>query len=276
MLNIISLGAGVQSSTMALMAAQGEITPMPDAAIFADTQAEPQAVYEWLDWLCGKLPFPVYRVTKGNLRNDSLILRRSKKSGKLYQRSIIPFYVSHGDGRKEILQRRCTGDYKIRLIEREARRLCGPAAIRAWRKEGSTIPLVEQWIGISSDEAHRMKPSSVSWISHCWPLVDRRMSRSDCLAWMSKRGYPKPPRSACVFCPYHSDAEWIRLRKESPEEFALAIQFEKEAQAGYAKDEVTNGVPYLHNSRIPLDLVKLDPKDQLSMFGNECEGMCGV
>ncbi len=36
----ISLGAGVQSSTMALMAAAGEITPMPAAAIFADTQAE--------------------------------------------------------------------------------------------------------------------------------------------------------------------------------------------------------------------------------------------
>ena len=43
MLNIISLGAGVQSSTMALMATYGEITPMPDAAIFADTQWEPKA-----------------------------------------------------------------------------------------------------------------------------------------------------------------------------------------------------------------------------------------
>ncbi len=50
-IHIISLGAGVQSSTMALMAAHGEIEPMPDAAIFADTQNEPQRVYEWLDWL---------------------------------------------------------------------------------------------------------------------------------------------------------------------------------------------------------------------------------
>ena len=39
-IHIISLGAGVQSSTMALMAACGEITPMPQCAIFADTQAE--------------------------------------------------------------------------------------------------------------------------------------------------------------------------------------------------------------------------------------------
>lgn len=60
--HIISLGAGVQSSTMALMAAAGEITPMPDCAIFADTQAEPKSVYKWLDWLEGQLPFPVIRV----------------------------------------------------------------------------------------------------------------------------------------------------------------------------------------------------------------------
>lgn len=66
-LHVISLGAGVQSSAMALMAARGEITPMPVAAIFADTQAEPQGVYTWLDWLEKQLPFPIYRVSKGNL-----------------------------------------------------------------------------------------------------------------------------------------------------------------------------------------------------------------
>ena len=38
---ILSLGAGVQSSTLALMAATGETEHRPDAAIFADTQAEP-------------------------------------------------------------------------------------------------------------------------------------------------------------------------------------------------------------------------------------------
>ena len=56
MKNIISLGAGVQSSVMALMAAKGEITPMPDCAIFADTGWEPKRVYEWLDWLEDERP----------------------------------------------------------------------------------------------------------------------------------------------------------------------------------------------------------------------------
>jgi len=36
-LRALSLGAGVQSTTLALMAAHGEVGPMPDCAIFADT-----------------------------------------------------------------------------------------------------------------------------------------------------------------------------------------------------------------------------------------------
>ena len=72
-IDVISLGAGVQSTTMVLMAAHGELTPMPRAAIFADTGAEPRAVYEHLDWLRSPnvLPFPVHVVQFGNLRADS-------------------------------------------------------------------------------------------------------------------------------------------------------------------------------------------------------------
>ncbi|MBK8468162.1 MAG: hypothetical protein IPL32_20295 [Chloracidobacterium sp.] len=92
MKHIISLGAGVQSSTMALMAAHGEITPIPDCAIFADTQAEPQSVYTWLDWLEKELPFPVYRVTKGSLAVVSTTIRRSKND-KLYTNGQPPAFM---------------------------------------------------------------------------------------------------------------------------------------------------------------------------------------
>ena len=69
---VLSLGAGVQSSTMALMAAEGHIQPMPDCAIFADTGYEPKAVYRYLEFLEKVLPYPVYRVQKGNIRDDML------------------------------------------------------------------------------------------------------------------------------------------------------------------------------------------------------------
>jgi len=62
-LRVLSLGAGVQSTTLALMAAHGEVGPMPDCAIFADTGWEPQAVYDHLAWLRSPnvLPFPVHK-----------------------------------------------------------------------------------------------------------------------------------------------------------------------------------------------------------------------
>ena len=49
--HILSLGAGVQSTTLYLMFLHGEITPQIDCAIFADTGEEPESVYEHLEWL---------------------------------------------------------------------------------------------------------------------------------------------------------------------------------------------------------------------------------
>jgi len=52
-MRVLSLGGGVQSTTLLLMAITEQIEPL-DAAIFADTGWEPAAVYEHMDWLRGK------------------------------------------------------------------------------------------------------------------------------------------------------------------------------------------------------------------------------
>jgi hypothetical protein len=271
-IHIISLGAGVQSSCMALMAAKGEIGPMPTAAIFADTQAEPKSVYDWLEWLTKQLPFPVHRVSFGNLLEKSLIVRTSKngKNGKntKYTQHSPPAFTF--DGKKAgILMRQCTVDSKITIIHREINK------IRQKR------PVV-QWIGISLDEAHRMKPSRKKHVKNVFPLIDHGMTRKDCLRWMEVGQFPEPPRSACSFCPYHDDNEWIRLRDKEPEAFAQAVDYERRLQS--TMKQVTNfrGTPWLHHSHQPLDSVVFVPTSgkrdiQINMnFGNECEGMCGV
>ena len=273
MLNIISLGAGVQSSTMALMAACGEITPMPDCAIFADTGAEPEGVYKWLDWLKTKLPFPVYTVSKGSLWEDELRIRISGKSGKRYLKGSIPAFVKSPEGKVGLLGRKCTADYKIVPLQRKVRELVGI------KRAGKKIIYAKIWIGISVDEAHRMKPSRVDYIENIWPLIDVDLSREGCLSWIKSKGYPVPPRSACVFCPFHSDFEWKKLRDEQPEEWQRAIKFEQDMQDAQLKQEVLLGKPYLHSSCKPLwdvDLNDKPEKQQLNLFGNECEGMCGV
>ena len=57
-LRVLSLGAGVQSTVMALMTMTGEIKDKPDCAIFADTGAEPKNVYKHLEWLIKQLDYP--------------------------------------------------------------------------------------------------------------------------------------------------------------------------------------------------------------------------
>lgn len=269
----VSLGAGVQSSVMSLMAGYGELTPMPKGAIFADTQSEPAEVYRWLDWLEKQLPYPVYRVTAGNLRENELRIRRSKKSGRLYLKNSIPAFVRKPDGGHGLLGRRCTGDYKIVPLQRKVKELVG---IKRATKDVRAI----MWIGISRDEAIRMKPSRVSYIENRWPLIDANMTRKQCLAWMVARGLPEPPRSACTFCPFHSDEEWRRLKVTSPDEFAGVVDFEKRLQDAASKQEVLQGKPYLHETCEPIGDVDLSEKRggyaQTSLFGNECEGMCGV
>ena len=88
-----------------------------------------------------------------------------------------------------------------------------------------------------------MKPSAVAYIQNEYPLVDLRMTRQDCLTWMADRGHPEPPRSACVFCPFHGDDEWLRLRDENPGSFLSAVMFERKFQEACENDEVMNGVP---------------------------------
>lgn len=280
--NVLSLGAGVQSSALALMAAKGEIGPMPDFAVFADTQAEPQSVYDWLDWLECELPFPVYRVSKGDLTLDQLTpaVRQSDgssgaKAGTSYVKKLIPVFGLMPDGSQvAAIGRKCTADYKIAPINRFVKGRCGVG-------RGQKDVTVTQWIGISLDEMQRMKESRVGWSQHRWPLIELKMRRSDCIQWMKDNGYPEPPRSACYYCPFHSDAEWRRLRDDDPEHFNKAVIFDKKLRGCFSEhDKHTKMEVYLHRSCKPLGEVDFDnDEDKGQMvwdFQAECEGMCGL
>ena len=279
--NFLNIGAGVQSSCLALMAAKGEIGPMPDAAIFADTQAEPASVYQWLDFLEGELPFPVYRVSHGDLTKDSLTPRirvrdnGDAKAGETLMRRLIPVFGIMPNGKRTAaIGRKCTADYKIKPILKEIKKLAGI-------QRGQKDITVTQWIGISWDELQRMKDSSEKWTQHRWPLIERRMTRGECLSWMNRNGYPEPPRSACYYCPFHSDEEWRRLRNDDPKEFQQAIIFDEEIRKAYKQNDKQMKMEiYLHNSCRPLSEIDFDNDEDKGQdvwdFMSECDGMCGV
>tara|TARA_R110000772_G_scaffold268553_1_gene396072 strand:+ start:65 stop:955 length:891 start_codon:yes stop_codon:yes gene_type:complete len=285
--NVLSLGAGVQSSALALMAAHGEITPTPDFAVFADVGAEPTEVYEWLETLkeliaAAPHPFPIYTVKKenGDLTKDQLSVTTSsgkgaKPKGETYIRKIIPMFGITPDGEKRgAIGRACTQDYKILPIRKYIRHACNIP-------RGTKTPMVTMWIGISWDEAQRAKESRVDWCQHRWPMLENRMLRSDCINWMYDHGYPVPPRSACYYCPFHSNTEWRRMRDEDPEHFQKAVKFDAELRKQVkTHDRFTRMEVYLHNSCKPLDQIDFDNDEdrgqQVWDFQSECEGMCGV
>ena len=262
-LRVISLGAGVQSTTMALMAAHGELD-RPDCAIFADTGWEPRAVYEHLERLERALPFPVHRVSAGNIR-DHIIAKTNATGGRF---ATVPWFTSNGG----MGRRQCTREFKIDPLARKQRELLGYV-----KRQHIPVNSVEVWIGISLDEAIRMKPARNAWQVNRWPLIERQMNRRDCVSWLSERGWTAP-KSACVGCPYHSDDQWRALRDGDPEGWTDAVEVDASLRVhGLVRGK--RHLDFMHRSLKPLSEVDLSvPSDwgQGDLFGNECEGMCGV
>lgn len=120
-----------------------------------------------------------------------------------------------------------------------------------------------------------MRDSQEKWARHYYPLIERRMTRKDCLAWLDAHGYPRPPKSACIGCPFHDDHHWRDMKLNRPDEFQDAVEFDHAQR----HQQYLTGEAYLHRSLKPLnevDFSSVEERGQINMFENECEGMCGV
>jgi len=287
-LNVLSLGAGVQSSTLLLMSLYGDMPPL-DYVIFADTGWEPRAVYDHLEKLkteCLKADLPLIVVrhnNEGNIAKDPFNDQDTNSSI-----TDMPLYIKKKDGnRGGMIQRRCTGTYKVKPISK---------MLTFLRKETKTKK-VRQWIGISYDELHRMKTNSSPNVINYYPLVENEIDRNDCHLWLQDHGW-RAPKSSCIGCPYHNDNIWLWLKEYYPDDFNEAVEFDNKIRIQNNTDSIINGDLYLHRDRIPLEDVVFKKKNRKSTnnfgqqtgtnadkdsdddfkygFGNECEGLCGV
>jgi len=283
---ILNLGAGVQSSAILLKCIHGEL-PVPDHAIFADTGDEPKAVYDWLQVLirlAKDAGIPVHVVSR---EGETLLEHMTEqiKTGKRLDK--IPAFVANEKGKSGPIMRDCTGTFKIKVIDKKVKEILGIAHLGRWPKELA----VETWIGISADEMNRMKCSTNVWQRFWHPLIeqpwrdneksprflDKPIRREDCMAWLEKHGYMDVPRSACIYCPFHSNREWRRVRSV-PDEWERACQVDELLRSG------PNGLIhamrqpiYLHPSLVPLREANIDgAAGQLSLWDDECAGVCGV
>jgi hypothetical protein len=268
-MRVLSLGAGVQSTTLLLMAAENMLEHQLDVAIFADTGYEPQAVYDHLDKIEREIAepagIPIYRVSAGNIREDALSSEHGFAS--------MPLFVRKPDGSKGMARRQCTNEYKVAPIKRKIRELLGAevseAGVVGRVKKGKQV---EQWIGISLDELHRAKNSDVNYIKNVFPLLDKRMTRKDCLAVLEKYGFGQTPKSACIACPFRTNEQWRDMKNNDPDEFLDAVNFDKQMREFHADQPRTkNNLFFLHKSFVPLDEADLSILSRKEIAKNQQE-----
>lgn len=215
----LSWGCGVQSTTLGEMAARGMLDPI-DAIFTADTGWERQATYDMRDWYAARwrsMGVPVIVVPGGDIRIEGA-----------EEHIHVPFWTNDGGP----LQRQCTMQFKLIPTKRAMREFAGYHPTNPPHPKPKEF---EVWLGISLDEWTRAverktgepkrNPPQYQW--ERWPLLEMKMSRQDCIDWLTAEGLPVPPKSACVCCPYRMASEWIEMRDVAPDEFAAACAFDE-------------------------------------------------
>lgn len=184
------------------------------------------------------------------------------------------------------MRRQCSREYKTDVVEQVIRReLLGLKP----RQRAPKDVVVHQFTGISWDErgrAERMEANPERqrpWRINHFPLIERNMTRGDCLTWLHEVGKVpyRVPKSSCTFCPFHSDTDW-QLVKANPKDWARAVEVDRALrEPGRVVNRNLDQKLYVHRSCVPLEQVKLKPYTEREMqlglgFVSECEGGCGV
>jgi len=262
-LTVLSLGWGVQSWTLAAMSALGDL-PKVDYAIHADTTWEREQTYtfaaEWTPWLESH----GVRVLTVQSKRAHVMVHQSAKSAAKY--ILTPSYTLNQKGEQGQIRRQCTGDWKIDPQSKQINALLKQLKIK------KAPGIVEKWLGISQDEWHRAKHSAQAHVMHRYPLLEMKMSRADCIAWLKAHDLPVPGKSACVFCPYHSKRAWQEMKREDGPDWARAIEFDDAIRDARNDANATHPIRlYVHDSRKPLAQAVQIPEDygmqQPDMFG---------
>lgn len=266
---IISYGGGVQSTAMVIMAA----TRNPDfekacggpidAAVFCNVgdDSEHPATLDYVKnviepWAASK-GFLVETVTK--VRRDGTSPTLMEHITKPGSRSLpIPIRMANGaPGR-----RRCTVDYKIKVIHKYLK-----------QHGASKTDIATVAIGISTDEFQRIgKNRDAAFENKVYPLIDMGMNRSDCHAIPATVGLPAPGKSSCFFCPFHRPATWSEMRRDEPDLFWKSVELERllnERRLMLDKDPV-----WMTRFNAPLDQVIGEAQDQLPGFESIEEAGC--
>lgn len=208
---IWSCGGGVQSVGIAALILQGKI-PRPDMGLMVDTGFESEGVMAYVRQKVKPamdeigIPFEIIR-TEDWLENHGLFDKKGY--------CVIPAFRRNDDGTVSRMGTRCNGSWKDLVIKRYLK--------------ANGITKCDNWIGISTDEAHRaQRVQKVKWMTKVYPLIEYGYSRQDCLNAIREIGWEPPERSSCIMCPLKTKYEWLFLSVKHPESFKRAQEIERD------------------------------------------------
>lgn len=245
-----SYGGGTQTAAIAVLVLQGQL-PRPDVIVMADTGRELQSTWDYL-----------HNVVQPALSTVGLTVQiapHELATVDMYAGNndlLLPAFVRNNQGKVGKMPTLCSNEWKQRVIRR-------------WLREQG-VDDCDVWLGISTDELERMKPSGLNWYRHIYPLIELvPTSRAQCAALVESYGWPHPPKSRCWMCPNQSPNDWRRMKTEQPGEFAKAVELEQELQA-------VDADVYLHRSAIPLVDAVERSEQQITLFDGCDSGYCFV
>lgn len=248
-----SSGGGVQSTAIAVLIARGEL-PCPDLAVMSDTGRESGEALEYqrkhIVPMLAAVGVDFQIVHKDDWQERDVIT--TSKTGAVH---LLPPFFSWVNGSRGKQPGFCSAEWKRTVVRRWANAQTGG-------REKFDV-----WIGFSTDELGRCCETSGKW-QNWYPLIDKRLSRNDCIAIVEKHGLPTPPRSACWMCPNRSDYEWQHLKDVKPDEFEKAVRFEREIVEQFPKVR-------LHESGEMLDRVEFSDSRQQDFLACDT-GLCFV
>ena len=247
-----SCGGGTQSGAIATLIGQGKL-PRPDFAFMTDTGRERSSTWPFVDGFIRPqlarvgLELTIIKATDFGASLDVVYISNTGS-----KTILLPGWTNmSGTGK---LSPFCSGKWKRDVGERWMRSI--------------GVERARNWIGISRDEARRIRAQDRKWLELWYPLIFQvPMTRHMCIDLIREQGWTEQiPHSACWMCPNHSDGEWIDMRLNWPEDFAAACALEAEAR-------VKDPHFYLHPSCIPL--AQVDFFAQSSMLPDRgCYGGC--
>lgn len=225
-MKILSFGAGMQSTALALMSCENAIrktnpyplVPIYDAVIFCDLGLEPTWVKEQMEFTrrsCESAGI-FFKVLETPLYHDFVQNFGERRTVS------IPWWTLRSDGHKSKMPRNCTIDYKVNEISKYVRwELLGYN--RGQHLKPEDYKAHEMHMGFSAEESRRCGENPNKLFVNHFPLVEMGMTRADSYKYILEVWGLDTKASACAFCPFHRNYFFQYLKENDNEVYNAVI-----------------------------------------------------